>query len=155
MTPRAQIRHRLPRRARLRIPDMRGDAAYFAALEEWLGALEAVESVRADPRTGGVLIRHAESALDTLAARAEAEGRFRLAPQEQPSASMDEVLARLRGIDARLNSASRGEVDLRAALFLVLLALAARQTLQGQVMAPAITLLWYARDLLKQEPVPG
>lgn len=154
MTPHAHIRHRLPGRARLRLPEARGDASYFAALEEWLASLDEVQSARGDYRTGGLLLLHTESSLESVAERASAAGWFHLeSPQETPLSGMAEVNALLSRFDARLRNASREELDLRALLFLTLMALAVRQILRGQIMAPAVTLLWYAQGLLNGIPV--
>lgn len=149
MSPRAVVRHRLPGRARLRIAEERGDTAYFSSLANWLMGLDGVRVVRADPRTGGVLILHPQRSLEDLRDRAREERWFRLEDlDEAPIPGLRGVEDRLRFIDQGLSRISRGEIDLRAVLFLVLVGLAGRQVWNGQVMVPAVTLLWYARDLL-------
>ncbi len=59
MVPEARIVHRIAGRMRVRVLSRKGDAAYFATVEESVRSLHGVESVEADPLTGGILIRHA------------------------------------------------------------------------------------------------
>jgi hypothetical protein len=57
MTEIAFIEHRLSNRVRLRVPAMRGDAAYFERLADALADLEPVQQVVANPRTGSILVQ--------------------------------------------------------------------------------------------------
>ncbi len=54
----AVIEHQMPGRLRLRIRPMRGDTAYFRRLVALISECPAVEEITANPKTGGVLIRH-------------------------------------------------------------------------------------------------
>src|SRR5689334_17759009 len=57
--PRARICHVSPGRVRVRIPERRYDAQYFAAVRELVSAWPGVESVEVNPVTAGVLVRFA------------------------------------------------------------------------------------------------
>ena len=155
MTPQARVDHRLPGRVRLRIPAQQGNPPYFTALAEALGAWAGVERVHGNPRTGGVLIVHSGIGLDALAQRANDAGWFELPSLSPPPATPLIAVAerRLAGLSRWLQAATRGEVDGRAVVFLVLIALAGRQILKGQYhVAPTVTLLWYAGQLLMDLP---
>ena len=56
--PLAQLAHAMPGRARLRVADRRGDAAYFASVAKGLSAIAGVRAVEVAPLTGSVLIQH-------------------------------------------------------------------------------------------------
>jgi len=135
---------------------MRGDPAYFSALADWLAGLDGVDDVRTDYRTGGVLVLHPHKPLEALRDRAYEAGWFLLEDLEvAPLPGMDTMERRIRDFDERLGRASQGELDMRALLFLLLMGMAGRQVLQGQVAAPAVTLLRYAMDLLGNNPFRG
>jgi hypothetical protein len=151
MIPAAHVDHHLPGRVRLRIPDHRGDARYFSDLVGNLQALEGVSEVVANPQTGGVLIRHPGLGLQALGERAQEAGWFQLSdPAERHPGALVQVRQRLEALSDGVGGFTRGEVDGRALLFLVLIALAGRQLLKGQVVAPTVTLLWYAGQLLRE-----
>ena len=57
--PDAYTVHQVPGRMRLRVPARRGDRAYFANVAQVLVAVPDVRSVRVNPSTGSVLVRHA------------------------------------------------------------------------------------------------
>ncbi len=148
--PRAFVSHRAPGRIRIRIPGSRGDATYFARLERGLAGIEGVTRLEANPRTGSVLVCHRGEVMDALEARGRETGLFELGPE--PVIDEAQLLAipgqLLEAVDARLFRASRGAADIRSLLFLALLLAGIRQIAKGRVMAPGISLVWYALELL-------
>ena len=65
MAPIAIVEHRLPGRARLRIPSKRGEIPWFASLVRQLARHPEIDELRANPRTGSILIHH-QDPLDLL-----------------------------------------------------------------------------------------
>jgi hypothetical protein len=123
--PRAHVAHASGGRTRLRVPERRGDAEFFAALAARLAELEGVHDVRARALTAGLLIEH-EGAFEPIAEQARGAGLFVL---EEPSADEEPAGPAL------------------PALAGVFGALALLQLLRSRVLPPAITLLWYAASL--------
>lgn len=154
MIPAAHVAHALPRRLRLRVPERRNEAAYFAALEEQLGGCAGVTAVVTNPRTAGVLIHHHETLeLEALARCAAEHGAFSLAGYDAASPTL---LGRARrgldSLDLRLLDESRGTTDTRTLVLVLLLLLALFQMARGQVLVSAASLLWYAFELVREPP---
>jgi hypothetical protein len=142
--PRAYVVHSTPGRTRLKVPSCRGDAAYFVNTADRLAGCEGVSRVSGTAATGSLLIRHSAPIAD-VAAFALAGGLFTLPRTEVTLPPLaDEVVARVRQADQALSAASAGEFNLGSLLFTLLLGLAVWQLLQGRVLAPALSLLWWA-----------
>jgi hypothetical protein len=145
VTDLAQIVHTLPGRTRFRIPARRHDAAYFARLDTQLRQLAGVSAVTSNPTTASVLVLHMDSAQQTLLDYLGQSGWISSAVAAAPSS-------------ARWESASPQlatwfppafpfhKNDMRIGLVLLLLTLAARQIMRGEIMIPAASLLWYALE---------
>lgn len=147
----AHVVHALPGRVRVRVPERRGDAAFFEDLASRLATLPAVAAVATNPLTGGVLI-HFTGAVEAFALSAAAvlgDIRLDLSPPPVPP-----MLERLRGeltsIDATIQGLTEGELDARSVLFAGLIAVSAVQLLRGNIVAPAATMLWYAAELARR-----
>jgi hypothetical protein len=140
----AHVCHRIAGRTRLRVPERRGDAVYFAQVHSALAGHEGVGRCDVNPATASILIEHSVS-LEALAEFAVQAGLFRLG-ELMPAIVPGRERARqgLRRLDRELTRASNGELDLATVAGAGLLALAAVQLLRGQVLAPASTLTWYA-----------
>ncbi len=127
--PLAQVAHVMPGRARLRVADRRGDAAYFASVSKGLSAIAGVRNVEVAPLTGSVLIQHSGPLARIGAAAQEARlfvvGEAPHAARETPEFS----------------------IDPKAVAALALFAAALWQMSKESVLPPAITLLWYASRL--------
>lgn len=127
--PLAQVAHAMPGRARLRIADRRGDAAYFAAVSKALSAIAGVRAVEAAPMTGSILIQHS----GPLA-------RIGVAAQEAQLFVVGEAPAAAR-------ETAEFSLDPKIVAALALFAAALWQMSRERVLPPAITLLWYASRL--------
>jgi hypothetical protein len=147
----AFIAHETRGRLRLKIPEKRGDTAYFARLAEQLAQCPGITRVEGKTRTGSILIFHAPGtgAKDIAAYARQSELFFLIQPSAAPQQTLLEYAsAGARTIDRGLSRASRGFIDLPSALLIALLVMAVRQTAQGQIMIPAASLLWYAAGLI-------
>ncbi len=149
--PTAYVVHAIPGRVRVRVPDRKGDAAFFDSIASRLAELPLVTSVTTNPVTGSVLVRFTGD-IEALAMRAMMlldQVQLELSPTPaQP------VLKRLRdelaGFDATVRELTGGEMDTHAMAFAGMLALSAVQLFRGNILAPAATMLWYAADLARQ-----
>ncbi|TLG77565.1 HMA2 domain-containing protein [Methylocystis sp. B8] len=127
--PLAQVAHAMPGRARLRIADRRGDAAYFASVSKALSAIAGVRAVEVAPMTGSVLIQHS-GPLARIGVAAQEARLFVVGEAPQITRETAEI-----SIDPKIVAA------------LALFAAALWQMSKERVWPPAITLLWYATRL--------
>ncbi|MGD9658380.1 MAG: HMA2 domain-containing protein [Methylocystis sp.] len=127
--PLAQVAHAMPGRARLRIADRRGDAAYFALVSKALSAIAGVRAVEVAPMTGSILIQHS----GPLA-------RIGVAAQEAQLFVVGEATATPR-------ETTEFSINPQVVAALALLAAALWQMSRERFLPPAITLLWYASRL--------
>ena len=149
MLPEARIEHAIAGRVRLKVPEMRGDTGYFDQLSQAMAALEGIGSVTVRPATGSILLEDMRWNLSTLAQLAYERGWFLL--DSLPLQRM----ARTADGPADWLPNDRSLAALRPSLVIVLLALAAVQAARGQVMVPAIGLLWFAFALARREDAPA
>ncbi len=130
---------------------MRRDSSFFAELGRKLGGIPGISGVQTNPLTGSVLILHTAE-LQAVAQQVAAQGAFRLASPEVENFSIQTAAARgFQGASRDLRVISGGTVDLSSLLFLGLAGLAVRQAIQGNLLAPAVPLAWYALSVLQLE----
>ncbi|MGD9387090.1 MAG: hypothetical protein PVI87_02585 [Gammaproteobacteria bacterium] len=125
MTASAQTLHVMAGRSRIRIPEMRGDTEWFEAVRREMAAYPGITRVKANPAGASLLVEGHDLAVRRIGSLAESQGWFRLEPETPPTAG------------------GRG----RDALVPVLVLLALVQAARGQIMVPALALLWYAARL--------
>jgi hypothetical protein len=149
MLPAARIEHHISGRLRLRIPEMRGDDAYFERLGDALSRIQGAGVVSARARTGSVLLEDFSAGLPALARAAREAHWFELIAEQTPPErqSRGQGMGTLTAVTQDLDMAT-----LRTSLVLILLALAGLQVARGQVMVPALTLLWFAFELSRRAP---
>jgi hypothetical protein len=146
--PHAHIKHKMPGRVRLHIPTKKHDPGYFARVGQKLTELEGIKTVRADSRTGTLLITH-EGDLDAIGDFAERHGLFSLVTTAAAAVMLANKLAdRVGNLDQGLVQFTRGQMDLRSAMVAALATAAAFQVLRKQVLPPAFTLAWAALALV-------
>ena len=151
MTPLAQVEHLSPGRLRLRVASQRGRATYFETVRARLGQEPMVRAVQVNVHTGSVLLYlHEPVNWPQLLARAAQLDLFRLVHTPGPGATARQV--RVPPVLGRL--AEPGTAS-SAALALALLVGAAVQGWRGQIAAPAVTLAWYALQLLRSTDKGG
>ena len=156
MKAKAHRVHSIPGRTRFKIPERRGDYAFFHEISELLRKFASVQAVESNPLTGSLLLHYlgdldsepVQAALNALAEFVELE------------LSAPPVARRLRahalGADDAIQRFSGGAVDLSTLSALGLLALAGIQLLRGREPVIAVSLAWYATELLRrwEEPSP-
>jgi hypothetical protein len=143
----ARCVHRVPGRVRFRILERRGDTEYFSKLRDTLERHDGVNTVEVNPITASILIHHTGSA-DAIATAARASGLFQVLPVANSTVGA-QAAAGLRDADRGLRLVTNGKMDVNSALFLGLTGFAIHQALEGNIVAPASTLLWYALTALK------
>jgi len=124
-------------RTRFRVPARRGDRDYFRRLAIELADCDGVLRVDASVKTGSVLLRH-RSDLPTIARYAAEHELFAITDQRlQTSREVANVV---------VSSAARIAGTPRLASATLLAGLGALQVMRGQILAPAVTLFWYAAN---------
>jgi len=152
MSSTAWVVHRIAGRLRLRLPDHKGDALFFATLAESARALPGVTGIRPNPLAASVVIEHevVEAAhLDSMLGALGLELVEGGPPAEPPlralAGGFAEVERELRGITG--NAA-----DLRTLGFLALATAGLVQAVRGHPFSAASSLLWHAAELLREVP---
>jgi hypothetical protein len=154
MAARAFVVHRLPHRARVRVPDLRGDAESCDRLAESLGQCPGVVSVRANPVTSSVLIEHGDGGFDVVARYGRDMDLFNLddtstTGEVSPGVFIEQRLARL---DTWIRSETGNRTDLKSFTIAALTAGAAWQAARGQLLPTAAQLIWYVLSLAPGSP---
>lgn len=147
MQPRAYVVHRTRHRVRLRVPDKRADTAWFSEAAARLEEMDWVSRIETGPVSAS-LVLHCDIA-DNLDERLSTTGVFEFqaqAPAVPPAT--EQLKAGVSDLDRALRESGAGDTNLRSLLFLLMLILAGVQMARGQVMVPAISLLWYAMELV-------
>jgi hypothetical protein len=148
MLPAGYIAHRIGDRVRVRIPERKGDAAYFMRVERNLSACERVIYVEANPLTASILLRYT-GANDDLRRDAINLGLFAI---EEIPPSVNPVLTatseRIDQLNRFLQRSSNGSFDLLEVAFVGLIGASIVQVLRGQALGPASTLLAHALTIL-------
>ena len=154
MPPTAYVVHRTRQRVRLRIPQMRGDTEWFAETAAALESLDWVDRVETGPISSSlILFCDATERLDDHLSKVDVFEFQREVPKVPPAA--EQMKNGLSRIDRALHTSSLGDINLRSLLFLLMLVLAGVQMVRGKVMAPAISLLWYAMELVLGAGAPA
>lgn len=157
--PAAYIKHQLPGRVRLKIPQKKGDYRYFDRIAELFADCPGITQLQLNPQAASMLICHeTDAAFPNIAEFAQTHGLFTLVEQQPDETfSIPHLpIAKLTStsfnrLDESLLDFSQGWLDGRSLLFLALVGMSFSQISKGRFMAPAASLLWYALALLKEE----
>lgn len=150
--PAARITHFTPRRLRIKVPEKRRDADFFDLVADRLATWDSIERVETNPLTAGILIHFSD--LQRLFLEAVAKNDlFDIDFDAALAPSSDPVVTRMafrsfETVDHGLRRWTSSQLDMRSAIFVLLLAGGVYQLLRGRLSTPAPTLLWYAGDLL-------
>lgn len=144
MLPDARIVHRLPGRLRIRVDSQKRNGAFFSMLSNELRACPGVLDVTVSPVTASVLIQHTAAEAKLLRFVA-ARRLFNLVASNESHADIQaQMTAGMRGFSRDLQSVTGDTLDLNALIVMGLAGLAIQQAINGNIMAPAVSLLWYA-----------
>jgi len=158
--PSAYVKHQLPGRVRLKIPQKKGDEDYFDRIAKLFANFPGITQLQLNPAAASVLICHdgTEAQFGNIAEFAQAKGLFSIAeqPEEETFSIPHLPIATLTStglnrLDESLMDFSQGRLDNRSLFVLTLTGLAIHQLTRGNIMAPASSLLWYAIELLREE----
>ncbi len=156
--PEARLVHAIPGRARLRLPERRGDALFFEEVAKRLEALPGVLQVSANPQTASLLLAH-RGELSELLAQAARASLFRIGeptggPRAKPPdlAGLGRLLERWLDQEPGLRRARESGLDPRKTVVLFLTGLGLLQIARGQVLPAGATLLSNALNLLLSQP---
>lgn len=147
----AYVTHAVPGRTRIKIPAKRGNGLFFAQLESGLQKCPEIASIQVNHRAGSALITYAAGGnLAAVGRYARQHQLFRLENDPPPLKSVGEILAgQMAEINRLIGTGSRGHIDLQTLFFFLFLVLGMQQAWRGQIMQPAIPLLWRALGILK------
>ena len=149
--PKASLVHQMPGRARFRIDRKRNDHRYFDAVADRLRETPGVTDVETNPGTGSVLVHH-EGPLDDILN--EMFGNSRLAELMEIVLTAPPVAHRLKSeitvLDNAVQRWSGGDLDLGTVASFGLLGLAAVQLVVGLQVSGAVSLAWYAAELVRR-----
>jgi len=160
--PAAYIKHQLPGRVRLKIPQKKGDLGYFDRIAKLFAKFPGIAQLQLNPAAASVLICHdgMEAQFGKISEFAQTKGLFRITEQpeeetfsipHQPIATL--TSAGLNRVDESLMELSQGLIDSRSLFMLILTGLAVHQIARGNIMTPAASLLWGAIELLREENI--
>jgi len=146
MQPEGFLAHSTDTRLRIKIPSKRGDRSYFGRLQEECRRFLAYRSVHVSPSAASILLEDEGIDVEAFLQFAETRGFFRLNPEAGAAAPIEKrVLRPLRQFSSRILAFTSGEVDLKKAIFVGLLAIGALQVFRGRLpMPPWYTAFWYA-----------
>jgi hypothetical protein len=131
-------------RIRIRIPEKRRDARYFAYVRERLSTCDGVEAVTVNPLAASVLIT-GQTTSTKLLAFAERTELFVVARPEPPRPPLSErAAANLERLDGRVRTASDGQLDLSGLAMMGLVGATLWQVSRRRILPEALTILWYA-----------
>lgn len=147
----AHLSHRMNGRVRFRVRGHRNDHEYFDSLAGRIRRAPGVSNVETNATTGSVLVQH-EGVLDDLltALTSDAElGKLVDFVLESPPIA-DRLRAQVTAMDGAVQRFSGGNVDLGTVASCGLLGLAGAQLFLGLQIAGAVSLAWYAAELIRR-----
>lgn len=134
---------------RLRIKEKRRDPQYFDEVRRQLDTLSGIDEVRINSNTGTILLLHRQQSYFQLEAQLRQLNLFDIidGPEPVPSA-LAPVSEGISMIDKAIAGGTGGSVDLRALAYIALVGFTVRQIMRGQVLGPALPMLWQAMSLV-------
>ena len=150
MTDTAWVVHRTAGRLRLRLPERKGDATYFADLASAVATLPGVLATRQNLLAASLVIEHDPDASDPLTP-AQASLGLRVIEGEPPTVPpLESLTSGFAELERTLREASGNAADLRTLGFLVLATAGLVQVARGHAFSAGSSLLWHAADLLRE-----
>lgn len=152
--PKAFIKHQLPGRVRIKIPQKRGNEVFFEELAEVLAVCDSISQLQLNSQAASVLIVHTAPNFDEIAKFAADTGLFTLAADgdaefQTPNLSLAGISSLgVAEVDKGMRKLTFGLVDMRTILFLGFVGLGIQEARKGHIMSPASTFWWRALELL-------
>jgi hypothetical protein len=150
----AHVAHSIPGRTRFRVHNRHHDRAFFHDLQNRIAAIPHVRTVETNPRTGSVLVHHSGAAFDLLMLAAGA-GLGEMIDLEPPAAVAHQLRSQFAQLDEAVQRATEGRLDLSTLATVALFAFAGIQIVRGNQPVLAVTLAWYAAELLRRWERPA
>lgn len=141
----AVIVHQIPGRVRMRVPARRGDDAYFSRLAAQCSKLDMVSRIKANPETGSMVIEFRDS-LEHLVERLR---QFDLDISSMPAKRQSISSAPMRDMQP-FNLVSGRDINPMFMVGSALTIVGIVQTLRGRILAPSLTVFWYAMEAYRQ-----
>jgi hypothetical protein len=145
--PVAEIVHRMPERARLRLALGDEELALLEHIGRGLAAHESVTGIKLSARTGSILILF-RGELEPILEQAQARGLFELKPPRTTRKPMRQLRLGIEQVDAVMADGTRGAMSLGNMTFLGLVAFGLFQAQRGHILPPTITLFHYAMGVM-------
>lgn len=139
----AIIAHQIPGRLRIRIPEHRGNTAYFSTLSEQLAEIEDVLSSRTNPSTGSILIQYSGDTEQLVQHLEERIPDLLIEQNHRIKSSSPIGMQPFRLVSGR-------RISPMFMLGTALAAIGIIQTVKGKVAVPSITAFWYAIEAFRQ-----
>jgi hypothetical protein len=143
---------------RIKIPQKKGDSAYFLSLNTAMSQLGGIKRLESNPITGSVLFIHNINADAIIEfARANSIFHFHLNSLNQNTNLHGNIMEAFKGINNQVRGLTGGEIDLWSLSFILLVAVGLYEICMGNFAAPAwYTAFWYALNIfLKSGPEKG
>lgn len=151
MMPNAHIVHQARGRIRLQVREKCKDPAYFEAVREQLEHQAGIDEVRTNRTTGSIILLHSLENNTELLERLRQLAIFEItACQKHDSSAFTPLRSGLTGIEQLLRNGTAGSVDLKTVAFIGMMGLTLHQILRGQVLGPALPMLWNAFSLVNR-----
>lgn len=149
MTDHALIVAANNQRIRLRVIRRRHDALYFAKVCKVLGEHPEIKSVRTNAISSSILILY-EKDLEQIMDFAADKKLFRFKRINMNPMIGETIWRKGQQLDIAIATLTRGKANTENLFFMLFLGLGLYQLRRGQIMQPAIPLLWRAISLLRQ-----
>src|SRR5690242_15525115 len=140
--PQAEVVHRMPQRARLRLELTDEELPLLEQIARGLAELDSVTEVQATARTRSLLMFH-RGELDPILQQAQARGLFELQPA-RAHAPMRRLKRSLARIDETVAERTHDAISIGNLTFLALLAAGVYQTRRGEFLPAGLALFGYA-----------
>ena len=145
------IAHQTDGRTRLRALVRPVDTLELMGIADSMSGLPGVDAVDFRATTGSLVIEHPDLPWENIEhelARFGIEVLGFVDGIEGYTDSLAPVRATIGHVDGLMTRLTTGGVDMRTIAFVLMLGLALRQIMRGQIMVPAFSFLWYASEIL-------
>jgi len=155
MTPEAFLSHTTLGRTRIKVPSMKGNAAYFSALQDHFAHFQGIAQMEANAVTSSVLFIHAAD-LKTIATFAEEHSLFRLGISKARTTTLSgNIMKSFGDFDKQVKKFTGNDLDVPGVAFVTLAGFGIYEISRGNFAAPAwYTAFWYALNVFLKS-LPG